>query len=123
MKSQLRAAAAGALAFVAIQLVLPPNNGGVRWFLNSGFTVTTTLVVLALVAILVEVLDRAVLPWRPCWLAAGISVAFVGYLFAVGPGNLFPIVVVMGLTMLIPTAVIAGYIGMGIAAFLRKNST
>jgi hypothetical protein len=123
MKSYLRAAAAGALAFVVLQLVLPPDSGGTRWFLNSVFTVTTTLVVLALVAILVEVLDRTFLPWRPCWLAVGISIAFVGYLFAVGPGNLFPIVIVMGLTMLIPTAVIAGYIGMAIAAFLRRNST
>jgi hypothetical protein len=123
MKSQLRAAAAGALAFVVIQLLLPSNNGGTRWFLNSVFTIATTLGVLALVAILVEVLDRSFFPWRPCWLAAGISIAFVGYLFAVGPGNLFPIVIVMGLTMLIPTAVIAGYIGMAIAAFLRRNST
>jgi len=36
-------------------------------------------------------------------------------------GYLFPIVIVMGLAMLIPTAVIAGYFGMIIAAFVRRD--
>jgi len=119
MKSQARSAAIGALAFVAIQFLLPPTYGGYRWFLNSEFTVAMTLGALAVVAIVVEVLDRSSTLWRPVCLAAGTSLAFVGYLFAVGPGNLFPIVIVTGLAMLIPTVLIAGCIGIVVAIIVR----
>jgi hypothetical protein len=120
MKQPIRTCVIGALAFVASQLLLTPlSNNHIGWFLNSGTGILLTLAVVVSVAILVEALDRSLSPWRPCWLTAGITIAFVGYLFAIGPGNLFPIVIVMGLTILIPTALIAGYFGMIIAAFAR----
>lgn len=36
----------------------------------------------------------------------------IGYLMAIGPGNLFPIVIAMGLLMVVPTVLVAGYVGL-----------
>jgi hypothetical protein len=117
MKEAIGTAAVGALAFVVSQLFAPG-----RWFLNSGGGIIATLVVLAVVAIVMQVLDRSLTFWRPVWLATGTTIAFVGYLFAIGgPGNLFPIVIVMGLGMVIPTVLIAGCIGVVVGIFVRRE--
>jgi hypothetical protein len=121
MKNELRAVMAGALAFAASQLFIPTGNSGYKWFFNSGTAVVTTLGVVALAAILFELLERAFSPWSPLWLATGSSIAAVGYLMVIGPGNLWPIVMVMALGMLIPTGLIAGYIGKFIAPFVRRG--
>lgn len=113
MKARIRAAAYGALGFLASQLLLVSrSNSGVSWFLNSVAGIWITLGVLAITAIMAQRWDRSSLPTRPLWLAAGSSFAMIGYLFAIGLGNLFPIVIAMGLLMVIPTVVISGYVAL-----------
>jgi hypothetical protein len=120
--SECRAAGIGAGIFIAIQLALVPFSvGGVGWFLNSGTTIVITLAVLAAAAIVIELVDRPFLPWRPIWMTAGVWTAMMVYLFAIGPGNLFPIVIVMASFMLIPTVVVAGYVGMMVRLYLRGD--
>ena len=116
------AAGIGAVVFVAIQLALVPfSRSGVGWFLNSGTEILITLVILGTAAILLELFGRSFSPWRPLWMAAGVWVAMLVYLFVTGPGNLFPIVIVMGSFMLVPTVVVAGYLGMTIRGFARRE--
>jgi hypothetical protein len=90
-RSECRAAGIGAAVFTAIQLALIPFSvGGVGWFLDSGTTIVITLAVLSAAAILIELVDRGFLPWRPVWMTAGVWTAMIVYLFTIGPGNLFP---------------------------------
>ncbi|MET0592321.1 MAG: hypothetical protein ABW133_06460 [Polyangiaceae bacterium] len=122
MKGPIRAIATGALAFLTSQLLLVSrSNSGARWFLNSSADIWKTLVALALVAISIQMWERANLPTRPLWMAVGVALALVAYLFTIGPGNLFPIVIVMGLGMVVPTVVVAGYIGSLAAELVRKT--
>src|SRR4051812_48749779 len=109
-------AAVGIAAFMAPQVVLflttpqPPvaiKDPG--WFLNSGRNVATITAVIAVVA--------AVLAARRRWtigdtatFGLGVLVAMVGTLFTIGPGTIFPIVIVVGsvvagVTILVGTAV------------------
>lgn len=123
-RSEYRAAGIGAAVFIAIQIALIPFSvGGVGWFLNSGTTIVITLAVLGAAAILIELVDRGFLPWRPIWMTAGVWTAMIVYLFAIGPGNLFPIVIVMASFMLVPTVVVAGYVGMIVRIYAEANPT
>jgi hypothetical protein len=82
------------------------------WFLNSGRNVATITCVIAVVAALLAARRR----WRidnTVAFALGILIAIVGTLFAIGPGTIFPIVIVIGamvagLAIVVGTAV--GYI-------------
>ena len=51
---------------------------------------------------------------RPLWLMGGSVTAMVTYLFVIGPGNMFPIVIVMGLIILVPATASGGYVGMAL---------
>lgn len=111
--------AAGMAAFLAPQVALfltttppliPIENPG--WFLNSGRSVATIASVIGGVA--AAIAARRV--WRvrdTVAFALGVLIAMVGTLVTVGPGTLFPIVVVVGaavagIATLVGTAV--GYV-------------
>jgi hypothetical protein len=108
--------AVGIAAFMAPQVALflttPQSPLGIKdpgWFLNSGDNVATIRSVIAAVAALLAVRRR----WRvedTAKFALGVLMAMVGTLVMIGPGNLFPIVivvgaVVLGLAILLGTAV------------------
>jgi hypothetical protein len=113
MKSQITAFSTGALAFVGSQLLLlSPHNSEARWFLNSGADIGKTLGAVAVAAIASHLRERSFLVTRPVWMATGAGTAMIGYLMAIGPGNLFPIVIAMGLLMVVPTVLVAGYVGL-----------
>jgi hypothetical protein len=96
MKKPLAIALVGAIVAAFAQRFTPTG-----WWLNSGRGVTITCLVLALLAVPV---GAAALSWplQPrsavwpgaLWAGANIGLAIV--LFRVGPGNIFPIVLVVG---------------------------
>jgi hypothetical protein len=122
MNTRITAASTGALGFLGTQLLLvAPSNSGVRWFLNAGADIGKTLGALAVVAIAAQLLERSFLATRPVWVAFGAGAALIGYLMVIGPGNLYPLVVPMGLLMVVPTVVIAGYVGLFARGAIRRD--
>lgn len=66
------------------------------WFLNSGRAVVFTVVLLVVAGVIVSADDRHESIVRGANAAAGALIAMVVILAVVGPGNLFPIVIVIG---------------------------
>jgi hypothetical protein len=108
-------AALGALAFLAADFALARTGAG--WFLNSGRGVLVVAAVLGVLAILVGSVRTVPLRVGGAALVAGAVVAMVGTLFVVGPGTIFPIVIVVG-TAVIAVAVAAGTM---LAALVRRR--
>jgi hypothetical protein len=94
--------AVGVTAFMAPQIALfvsvPPPSPPINapgWFLNSGFNVATIAGVITVVAALLPLRRR----WRvreTATFGAGVLLAMIGTLVAIGPGTIFPIVIVIG---------------------------
>ena len=105
----------GALAFAGAQvplLVTAPAVAGVSspgWFLNSGSNALVVGLVVALVAAAGAIQD---LPFY----GLGAFTAMVATLFAIGPGNIFPIVIVFGTCFLGVSIVVGGACGAGVRA-------
>ena len=113
-------AAAGVAAFMAPQAALflttPSSRLAIKdpgWFLNSGVNVATISGVIAVVAAFVAVRRR----WRigdTAIFGLGILIAMAGTLFTIGPGTIFPIVIVVG-AVVAGVAILAGTaVGYGI---------
>jgi len=76
------------------------------WFLNSGRNVTTIGCVAAIVAALIAARGL----WRighTVAFGSGILIAMVGTLWTLGPGTIFPIVIVVG-AMVVALAMVLG---------------
>jgi hypothetical protein len=85
----------GGIAAASVQRLTPTG-----WWLNSGQGVAIASAALALLAIIVGVTEGRPLSsggvLRPIYLWAGANIGLAIYLFAVGPGNLFPIALMFG---------------------------
>lgn len=105
---------AGAVAFAAAQAVLflvaePPARhaiDGEGWFLNS----STGIAVMAAVLVAASLVVSRALP-APLWqrwgsFVAGGIVALVGAVFLLGPGTIFPIVIVAGAVVIAVSALV-----------------
>jgi len=109
----IRFAGAGALTFVIVQLYLfatPPYGfeEGARsgWFLNSSRGVWSIAYGLSSgAAVMSFVANRRV--WLQLYFIAGAVIAMTLVLFAIGPGNIFPIVFAFG-TAIVLAAVVSG---------------
>jgi len=109
----------GAAAFASVQLVLlrragPPLSDSAGWFLNSD---TNGLAICAAVAIAAAVVAAFASPADLFSAAvaclAGAIIAMSAVLFTIGPGTIFPIVIVfggavLGLAVAAGTATVAG---------------
>ena len=76
-------------------------HGG--WWLDAGERVVVTLAAVAVVTVLVGATGLTAAAF-----GAGVAGGMTAILFAIGPGNLFPIVIAVG-TTLIALAVLAGW--------------
>jgi hypothetical protein len=83
------------------------TNSG--WFLNSGRGVSAVGLACAVVGALVGFGRRDSVP-KAVMVASGAVVAMIAVLFSIGPGTIFPIVIVFG------TAIIAGATAAGAGA-------
>jgi len=104
---------AGFAVFLIAQIALiawmpdsVPSPESAGWFLNSGANVAGIGLALAGAAALIS-LRRSGALLGAVWFAAGATTAMGGVLLAIGPGNLLPIVLVIG-TLAVATAVGAG---------------
>ena len=80
------------------------------WFLNSGGNVATISCVLAAVATLLAVRRR----WRiqdTATFGLGVLIAMVGTLVTIGPGTIFPIVLVVGAVVVGPVILVGTAVG------------
>ena len=99
--------------------------GGVDrpWFLNSGATIVLTLTVLFVVSLIAGLCVRV--PQRTRLLAGlgmcgGANATMVVWLFVIGPGNIWPIVIVMG-SLIITPAVILGIAIASLIVFVKTR--
>jgi hypothetical protein len=108
----------GIAAFLVPQvalLVTTPQSPVIEdpgWFLNSAANVGTISSVIAIVAALLAVRQR----WRiidTVMFGSGVLLAMASTLFTIGPGNIFPIVIVVGAVVIgavILVGTLAGYV-------------
>lgn len=111
----------GAIAAAAAQHYVP-DVSGVRWWLDSSEGIRLTQRTLTIAAAVVGVS----MPWPPWrhgswvrlmlfWIGANVGlniVMFVGML-TIGPGNLFPLVAMIGAVFTLPAVGYGGLIGVG----------
>ncbi len=113
MNAPIARAWSGPFAIGLLAGSLPQLAG---WWLNSGRGVVTTMAILFVTAI--GVCGRSDTPWfRATAMAAGALAGMTGMLFWIGPGTLWPIVLI-GAAALSCTAVLAGA---GVARILRHR--
>jgi hypothetical protein len=110
----------GIAAFLAPQVTLflstPDSPLGIKdpgWFLNSGRNVATITGVIAVVALLVAVRRRWTISETGAF-GVGVLIAMVGTLFTIGPGTIFPLVIVVGAVVLGVAITIGTALGHGI---------
>jgi uncharacterized membrane protein len=112
------AAAVGAAAFLAAQVPLLLGNGAAMydnpgWFTNAGSNVSTIAVVVALIAAPVSF----ALGWTAAAVyALGAFLAMTAVLFAIGPGNLFPLTMAVGGAVLACATAAGAALGLGARA-------
>jgi uncharacterized membrane protein len=93
------------------------------WFLNSGRAVAMTAGALVAVAAIVAL----TIPDRREWLVAGLSlaagaaIAMAVVLFAVGPGTLFPIAIVVGAAVIAVSSAAGAFAGAAVR-YTRSRS-
>lgn len=122
----------GAGVFVAIHLVLVSTwqtsfsggNGFRPWFMNSGRAAMLTMGCLLVVNMIVGVarlvrFEEAIL--AACNIAAGAVVAMTLVLFGIGPGNLFPIAIVMGAVIIGASSVSGAIAGWGLRSLFSRS--
>jgi hypothetical protein len=123
---RLRWAVLGAFAFAAAQIpllvgtrTLPGGPSTPGWFLNSGQNALIVGGVMALVAAVVSL--RALASFQDVlFYATGAVSAMIGTLFAIGPGAIFPIVVVFGVCILGLAVAVGGTLGTGVRAWRTR---
>jgi len=82
-------------AALGILIAIAMNMRG--WWLDDGTRVRNMLIVLAIAALIVGFVgDPKRTTQRETTLWLGFVVGMTGVLFAIGPGNIFPIVIVIG---------------------------
>ena len=82
-------------AAVGMFIAIVMNTGG--WWLDDGTRLRNMLIVLAVAALIVGFVgDPKHTTRRETTLWLGFVVGMAGVLFAIGPGTIFPIVIVMG---------------------------
>jgi hypothetical protein len=101
-RGQLISAAAGGVLFLAVQaMMVNLVSGAVAtadppwWFLNSGRNVAIVAAVLASGAAVLALTGSDILI-RATAFAGGAMLAMIALLFVIGPGSIFPIVIVVG---------------------------
>ena len=118
-------AVAGLAAFAAPQVALlattpvSPVMEDPGWFLNSGLNVATISGVIGVVAALLAVRRR----WRideTATFGLGVLVAMVVTLLAIGPGTIFPIVIVIGAVVVGVVIAMGTAVGYGIRRAVRS---
>jgi hypothetical protein len=113
----------GALLFGVIQTWLfqtaAPIAGVAHsgWFLNSSRSVGTVALTFVMSGLLVGLIRRNALR-EAAWLAGGATLAMLAVLVSIGGGNLFPIVVVLGTTIVAGVTIIGAGAGTLIAMLL-----
>ena len=112
-------AVAGSVAFAAAQLLLfllAGQNSAATidssgWFLNSGRGVLIMTIVLALAAAAMGLGSSPPSVWRAAAaFSGGAAAVMVVFVFALGPGTIFPIVIVIGTAIIAVAAVTGGAI-------------
>jgi hypothetical protein len=109
---RLKSFALGAVAFLAAHFVesrfwrqwFEPGGGHQPWFLNSGRGVALTTAVLGVAAVLAAVAwarDQSDANAHALNLAIGAALAMGLTLLAIGPGTIFPIVLLLGLVLFV----------------------
>jgi ABC-type protease/lipase transport system fused ATPase/permease subunit len=92
------------------------------WFLNTGSAVAVTTGAIAAASALSSLLrarSRRQVGGQSLGMAAGAIMAMTATLFAVGPGNIFPVVVAVGAGLVTISAVLGGWLGF-VAASSRR---
>jgi hypothetical protein len=112
-------AVAGFLTFLVPQFVLIvlsaaplPDNPG--WFLNAGGNVRIIGIAVGVVAAVVAFLQAGRVLGSALTFAAGVIWAMLVTLFAIGPGNLFPIVIAIGGTVIAAAVTIGTVAGLAV---------
>jgi hypothetical protein len=112
---------AGAVAFCAVQIPLliatPPGRdiADPGWFLNSGHSVLLVGLTLALGAAVLTARKRAS-DRDAVFYGIGAVAAMIVTLFAIGPGNIFPIVIVFGAGLVVFAVGAGGTLGAALRA-------
>lgn len=113
--------ALGALAFCAAQiplLIAMPAAGGIAepgWFLNSGRTVLLVGLTLAIGAAVLTA-RRQASDRDAIFYGIGAVVAMIVTLFVIGPGTIFPIVIVFGTAIAVFAVGVGGTCGAAVRA-------
>ena len=121
LRQQLLSGLAGALAFCVVQiplLIATPAAGGIDdpgWFLNSGRNVLLVGLTLAIGAAILTARKRAS-DRDAVFFGIGAVAAMVVTLFAIGPGNIFPIVIVFGAALVVFAVGAGGTLGAAVRA-------
>jgi hypothetical protein len=84
------------------------------WFLNSGRAVAVTAALLVVAGAVVSASDRRESIIRGANVAGGALIAMIGVLSVIGPGNLFPIVIVIGAAIAVASAGAGALAGWGL---------
>jgi hypothetical protein len=84
------------------------------WFLNSGRAAAFTAALLAVAGALVSASDRRESIIRGANVAAGALAAMIVVLSVIGPGNLFPLVVAIGATIVVASGGAGALAGWGL---------
>ena len=84
------------------------------WFLNSGRAAAFTAALLAGAGALVSASDRRESIIRGANVAAGALAAMIVVLSVIGPGNLFPLVVAIGATIVVASGGAGALAGWGL---------
>lgn len=94
------------VAAAGVQDVVPSG-----WWLNSQFGVAITTGVVALVSLVVSPTTPGTHTWwiRTGGVLAGATVALVLVLFRIGPGTIFPLVIMFGIIPMLTAATLCGW--------------
>ena len=84
------------------------------WFLNSGRAAAFTAALLAVAGAVVSASDRRESIIRGANVAAGALAAMIVVLSVIGPGNLFPLVVAIGATIVVASGGAGALAGWGL---------
>jgi hypothetical protein len=121
LRSQLLSSLAGAFAFCAVQIPLLIATAPVAgisdpgWFLNSGRNVLLVGLTLAIGAVMLTV-RRQASDRDAVFYGIGAVVAMIVTLVAIGPGNIFPIVIVFGAGLVVFAVGAGGTLGAAVRA-------
>lgn len=120
----------GALAFIAIQLLLfvlagdapATSESGSGWFLNTAASLAAVVGIIAAASAVLALVTPHSNVWQGSGaFAAGATIAMAVSLFVIGPGNIFPIVIVVGGAFITIAAFAGGVLVVAARALLRRR--